>query len=456
MEDVECWISATPIECLSDPDIECDRGGKEALLYRQWLGLNVFFLGFCVIFISRMVIVHFVLVQKHKSDRYSLRSGNEVTACGSRMSGCFVCVKSCLDKVFTTVKEHTWCGNRTNKDARANKHGQVMDGNDNSPSSFDPTTTMLLSRSSDPLPTLQACLAPVKIMANPTFQDTTAKQDAGKNVCCGEENGQSQNGSKPRAPRSRSGTGTDPYKFNTAKVRAAIKRESLIAVKPPPLASVQATSPLAVKVEDGNEDGDNSNSPNNSVEREVIVQALLCTGCFFLTYIFSVTARMIQMQGKEVSFAVLFLARFFQLLQGFFNIMVYMRPHIVSLRRNNPAYSWFKSVTIVFKAGGDNDSVGQVQRSSQQPASDADVRRRQKLIERDHNRRMEKIKRKSMVSENFIAAARQAQEADEESGGKDGNSTHTIDEKAFARRSSATYDTCLIEHPLDIQSASVV
>ena len=136
------------------------------------------------------------------------------------------------------------------------------------------------------------------------------------------------------------------------------------------------------------------------------------------------------------------------------DLPLYMRPHIVSLRRNNPEYSWFKSLTIVFKAGGDNDSVGQVQRSSQQPASDADIRRRQKLIERDHNRRMKEIKRKSLVSENFTAAARQAQEADEESGGKDGNATHnTIDEKAFARRSSATYDTYLMEGSPDIQSA---
>ena len=552
LEDVNCWISATPIECLSDPDIECDRGGKEALVYRKWLGAYAIFLSFCVIFISMMTIVHFVLVQKRKSDRHRLRSGNSDTACRLRMSGCFICVKSCLGKVFTAVKEYKCCDESTNKYARANKHGQVMDGNDDSGPPFSDPTANVLSISSDPLPSPQACLAPVEVLATPT------KQDPGKNACCGdEENGQYQNGSKPRAPKSRSGTGTDPYKFNTAKVRAAIRRESLIVVKPPPLASLEAevvgdkdlcsgtAKPLApppksakggdshhsnaaevhdksrrnalmaldiqepndaerklsstgeedqgrpstgtirgsrllqiacnkgspqsrtsVTIsafagnkdngndDDENEDGDN-NSPNTSAETEAIVQALLYTGCFVLTNVFAVAVRSIQMQGKEIPFALLLLARFFFPLQGFCNIMVYMRPHIISLRRSNPEYSWIKSSVVVFKGGGDNDCAGQSQRINQQPASDADIRRRQKLVERDHNRRMDEIKRKSMVSEDFIAAARQTQEADEENGGIDDSATHTIDEEAFARRSTAANDTCLIEDPPDNQSVYV-
>jgi len=70
-----------------------------------------------------------------------------------------------------------------------------MDGNDGSgmhrgPPSSDPTTNAL-SRSSDPLPPPQLCLAPVEILATPTFLDITVKQDGGKNGCCGDvENGQ--------------------------------------------------------------------------------------------------------------------------------------------------------------------------------------------------------------------------------------------------------------------------
>lgn len=76
-----------------------------------------------------------------------------------------------------------------------------------------------------------------------------------------------------------------------------------------------------------------------------------------------------------------------------------MRPHIISVRRSNPEYSWIKSLVIVFKSGGDTDCVGQSQRINQQPASDVDIRRRQKLVERDHNRRMDDINQETINDE---------------------------------------------------------
>jgi len=131
--------------------------------------------------------------------------------------------------------------------------------------------------------------------------------------------------------------------------------------------------------------------------KKVAFQVLLYMCSFFLTYIFGLVARIIQMQGAQVPYAVILLGRFFLPLQGFFNILMYTRPHIVSLRRNNPEYSWFKAFGIVFKSGGDNDSVGQSQRSSTRPASDADIRRRQERIERDHKRRMALIQSRMLL-----------------------------------------------------------
>ena len=100
-------------------------------------------------------------------------------------------------------------------------------------------------------------------------------------------------------------------------------------------ANANAISSLAVDEDDGNGDGENedgdNNSPNNSVETGAIFQALLHVGCFFLTYVFSVATSMIQMRWKDVPFALLFLACFFLPLQGSFHIMVYTRPHIISL-----------------------------------------------------------------------------------------------------------------------------
>ena len=452
-----------------------------------------------------MMIVQFVIVQNRKSDRYRLRSRNSDNACKLRIL-----------KFFASAKNEN-----ANKDGNSNGCLVHCDL-----STSDPTTNALVLRSSDPFPLPQACLAPVENLATPAFLDTTAKEDAGKNGCCGdEENGQYRNGSKPRdsliaikppplvsfqtvdvgdkdlctgagdkprAPPSRSAKGNDSYHFNAVEVRARIRRESLVALDTQepndakgkhctheelqgrlstnresqlcqqsnnrglPHGRATTISTLALHEDGENDDGENddgdNNSPTNSVETEAIFQALLYAGCFFLTYIFSVAVSMIQMQGKEVPFALLFLARFFLPLQGSFHIVIYTRPHIISLQRNNPEYSWFKAFRVVFKAGGDNDSVGQVQRrptSQQPPASNTDIRRRQKLVERDHNRRMEDIKRRSTVSGNFVAGARQVQEADEEQSAGNDDSAAVLsiadeEEEIAAKTSSSIDNNCFV------------
>lgn len=100
---VSCWISAVPIECLSDSNVECSRGGKKALVYRDWMGLYVFPLCICVILI-KVLIIHFVLSQKEKSDQYLLRSSDADDTCGSRLSRCILRgVSSCVGKMFTKI-----------------------------------------------------------------------------------------------------------------------------------------------------------------------------------------------------------------------------------------------------------------------------------------------------------------------------------------------------------------
>ena len=137
-----------------------------------------------------------------------------------------------------------------------------------------------------------------------------------------------------------------------------------------------------------NENNENTNPSNNRVDKEAIAQACLYMSCLFLTYIFTIIVNVAKIQGKEVPFTLQLLARLTLPMQGIFNIVAYTQPHKVSLRRRNSEYSLCKAFVAVFKAGGDNDSVGQNQRSIQQPASDEDIRRRQELIKRDFNRRM--------------------------------------------------------------------
>jgi len=476
-----------PTECLYDSDVDCTRGGKKALVYRKWLRAYLF--SFCafVIFVNMALIIHSVLAQKKKSDQNRLRGANDSnSAGGSRISGYFLRVASCLGYLFTPLK---WCvggedNSSKNSDAQAlalnEGNGATHTQQDNISSGCAKNA---VTENNDPLPFLKVPSEPAEMLASPTLhkhKSSQVKSNEGD-----EENGLSSVTSKStRAPPSRTGTVTDPYKFNTAKVRASFKRESLIgpmkcpsqlpaqdkyledmntlfapaASKPraPPsrtgtgadpykfdTAKVRArirreslslpalddvdlqrsrfqedttAAPVTGQSEPDSGHNDEIGSPNNnnsSVEKEVISQALLYMGSFVLTYIFSIIARIILNQGKDVPFIILLLARFFLPLQGFFNIIVYTRPHIVSLRRNNPEYSWFKAFAIVFKAGGDNDSAGQSARSNQQPASDANIRRRQTLVERDHNRRMSEIRRRSMVSDSFLAAAREARLSDE-------------------------------------------
>jgi hypothetical protein len=211
----------------------------------------------------------------------------------------------------------------------------------------------------DPLPFLRVSFGPAEILTSPTLNRNKGSQ-LKSNEEGDEENVLSTVTSKPRAPPSRSGTGNDPYKFNTGKVRASIKRESslnslsqlpvqdedledlntlfaLAVSKPraPPSRTGTGTDPFkfnAAKVRErsrpeskialeedmtdadvtGQSEADSShndenrrasnniNNTNNksSVEKEVISQALLYMSSCFLTYIFPMTLRVIRFQGK--------------------------------------------------------------------------------------------------------------------------------------------------------------
>ena len=209
------------------------------MVYRKWLGVNIPLFCFCIIFINMILIIHYVLIQKRKSNRYRLRPDDSENECGSRMPICVLCVIYCFVKFYATFNEFVCCGkSSTEHESTHNNDIQAAAGNGDNIIHREPlpskATKNAPSGNADTLPTLQACLAPVEmLLATPTFQQVTHSGNAGKSVCWGdEENGLSRHSLKPRASASRSGTAADPYKFNTAKVRAAIRRESIIAVSP--------------------------------------------------------------------------------------------------------------------------------------------------------------------------------------------------------------------------------
>jgi hypothetical protein len=90
--------------------------------------------------------------------------------------------------------------------------------------------------------------------------------------------------------------------------------------------------------------------------REISIRAAAYIIGFLMTYIFSIVYRLWQLQGG-VPFFIIFFARFFYPLQGFFNVLIYTYPHVESFRRNHDQCSWLRAFIEVVKSGGDNDDI---------------------------------------------------------------------------------------------------
>ena len=89
--------------------------------------------------------------------------------------------------------------------------------------------------------------------------------------------------------------------------------------------------------------------------REVMSQAFYYVLCYVATWALPYTNNILDGQKTKVPYVLRLMARLINPGQGIWNILVYTRPHVISLRRTNPEYSWLKAFTIVVKSGGDND-----------------------------------------------------------------------------------------------------
>ena len=87
--------------------------------------------------------------------------------------------------------------------------------------------------------------------------------------------------------------------------------------------------------------------------RQTINQSLLYVAAFFVTYTFPFAWGIFQMIGQNMPFALNLLLQIFFPLGGFFNIIVYTRQKVSSVRLRNLDYSWIRAFWTVLKAGGD-------------------------------------------------------------------------------------------------------
>jgi hypothetical protein len=431
-----CWISAYPVTCLTNPDIPCIRGNKEAIVYQKWLGLFLIPVGFVVITINMLLIISTVLTQKRKSDKWrfgmssSTAGDNDEHRCRlfQNMRRRFHWFCDCWKKDESQTK-----GKEEKAHTLILHHGVAAGGDLEAPLS------------------IKACLKPVEMLNAPTFHKefvrtsscpmpvlrgdcdaisagvlkskTAASRSATKedryafNISKVRSSirresilNANQETSKLRAPASRSSTAKDPYSFNLEGIRSSFRRESTGTCA----ASTSTDFDLKTAIISLREEAAETPAPTNEsdqdnegpIEEEVIIQALLYIFAFVITRIFPLIGRTVELTGNPIPFSISFLMCIFMPLQGFFNICVYTRPHVKSIRRNNPDYSLFKAFWIAFKAGGDNDSVGQTQGSTSTPISDASKKRRQDRIRKDFQRRMSAIERRNSMSDGYYVPTR--------------------------------------------------
>jgi len=109
--------------------------------------------------------------------------------------------------------------------------------------------------------------------------------------------------------------------------------------------------------------------------------------------------RLLERRQKPVPFILLLLGCAFIPMQGVFNILVYCRPHVSSLRTNIPGYSWLKAFWQTVRTGGDNNSAGQSRRPNRTHRGSQKVLQK---MERNHILRMAKIRQARIPSNSFV------------------------------------------------------
>jgi len=98
-----------------------------------------------------------------------------------------------------------------------------------------------------------------------------------------------------------------------------------------------------------------SNSSKLRKKNQVLVQSLLYVSAFIITFIWSYIIRIHEINTGQKSFVLMVFSRIFQPLLGFFNILIYTRNHVTSVRRLYPDKNWFQAFFVAIRSAGDNE-----------------------------------------------------------------------------------------------------
>ena len=97
------------------------------------------------------------------------------------------------------------------------------------------------------------------------------------------------------------------------------------------------------------------NSARGSKERQVMIQALFYVSAFFISFIWSYIIIIYEKKAGERSFVLSILSRLFQPMLGLFNVLIYTRYHVASVRSMYPEKNWFQAFFFAVKSAGDNE-----------------------------------------------------------------------------------------------------
>ena len=134
-----------------------------------------------------------------------------------------------------------------------------------------------------------------------------------------------------------------------------------------------------------------SRPSRNTVRRleEISNRAAAYVIAYLLSFIFTMIYRTLEIYGSgPVPFPIIFLARFFFPLQGFFNVLVYTYPHVTSYRKNHTKSKWYQAFWNVIKSGGDDDQSRSTGRRSNRRES---LRKKQRVLEQSQFRRRSEV-----------------------------------------------------------------
>lgn len=367
-----CWVGVYPQGCLVNPDVKCERGSAKTPIYAKFLAVIPVCTTYFLIVAIMMVILYHVLQQKRRSDRWRVKEESQMSCC------CWhICALPNQVLGITKIQEETM-----NKNISSKSHQQ--------PKSPQMNTKIMRMRESvkySQIAKFGVCSPSEGNVANSNPNTSSPGDDVD------EEN-------IGTTIASRTGSKQDPLSFNVNKVKSMIRRESNLGINEEII--------LSTKKPEKQEDPLRAKSlatQKSTASHEINATAAASTQCllyiwsFLLCYSFTITSRIYGIIGRPAPFPVLLLSRFFLPLQGLFFVLIYSKPHIRSIRCNDPDLTWFQAFVIALKGGGDNDSGDRNVRLVIDPEGidaprlpEEERKRRQEIIRQAYLRRSSNIR----------------------------------------------------------------